>query len=223
MPYKNPENQKAASRRWYLRNKKKQALKSVVHSRVIRQEVYEYKESNPCADCGGYFPFYVMQFDHVRGVKRANVGDLLNRNCSRKFVREERAKCDLVCANCHCYRTYIRNRNKSKQGTKAVTTYSALEHLVIDWASQRKIIPNSNPTAQLMKTMSELGELADATLKEDWKGIEDGVGDVLVTLILYCRLQDLSLVDCLNTAYEQIKDRKGTLTEDGVFVKEVES
>lgn len=99
-------------------------------------------------------------------------------------------------------------------------TFQELEALVVAWAKERQIIPNSNPTAQLMKTMSELGELADATLKSDWKEIEDGVGDVLVTLILYCRLQDISIVDCLYSAYNTIKDRRGTLTPEGIFVKE---
>jgi NTP pyrophosphatase (non-canonical NTP hydrolase) len=74
--------------------------------------------------------------------------------------------------------------------------------------------------AQLLKTMSELGELADATLKSDRDGIVDGVGDVMVTLIIYAALQDVSLEECLTAAYEQIKDRKGVLTPEGVFVKE---
>jgi NTP pyrophosphatase (non-canonical NTP hydrolase) len=100
-------------------------------------------------------------------------------------------------------------------------TFQELEEKVLLWASARKIIPNSNPTAQLMKTMSELGELADATLKGDDIGIMDGVGDVLVTLILYCELQGLSAVRCLKSAYDEIKDRKGTLTPEGIFVKEV--
>lgn len=99
-------------------------------------------------------------------------------------------------------------------------TFEELEHKVAEWASARKIIPNGKPTAQLMKTMSELGELADATLKTDWAEIEDGVGDVLVTLILYCRLQNINIVDCLASAYDTIKDRKGTLTPEGIFVKE---
>ena len=100
-------------------------------------------------------------------------------------------------------------------------TFEELHLRVLEWASARKIIPNGKPTAQLMKTMSELGELADATLKTDWAEIEDGVGDVLVTLILYCRLQDIDIVDCLARSYETIKDRKGTLTPEGIFVKEV--
>lgn len=92
--------------------------------------------------------------------------------------------------------------------------------LVTEWAEERKIIPNSTPIAQLMKTMSELGELADATLKRDAEGIKDGVGDVLVTLIVYAQLQGVTLHACLAHAYAVIKDRKGTLTPEGIFVKE---
>lgn len=98
--------------------------------------------------------------------------------------------------------------------------YHDLETAVIDWALARKIVPNSTPLAQLMKTMSELGELADATLKKDAACIRDGVGDVLVTLIIYCWLQGLTPTECLAAAYETIKDRRGTLTPEGVFVKE---
>ncbi len=99
-------------------------------------------------------------------------------------------------------------------------TFETLQNLVVQWALARQIIPNSNPTAQLMKTMSELGELADATLKGDMAGVKDGVGDVLVTLILYCRLHGTNIIDCLASAYDEIKDRKGTLTPEGIFVKE---
>lgn len=92
---------------------------------------------------------------------------------------------------------------------------------VEQWARDRKIIPNSNPQSQLMKTVSELGELADATLKNDRPGVVDGVGDVIVTLIIYAALQGVKLEDCLASAYGEIKDRKGTLTPEGIFVKEV--
>ena len=71
-----------------------------------------------------------------------------------------------------------------------------------------------------MKTVSELGELADATLKSDSSGVVDGVGDVLVTLILYCELSGVCITECLASAYDTIKDRKGTLTPEGIFVKE---
>ena len=68
--------------------------------------------------------------------------------------------------------------------------------------------------------MSELGELADATIKGDDEGIVDGVGDVLVCLIIYCALQGIDLKSCLEVAYGEIKNRRGTLMPNGVFVKE---
>lgn len=101
-----------------------------------------------------------------------------------------------------------------------MATYADLELSVIRWAEQRRIIPNSTPQAQLLKALSEMGELADATTKGNRADAMDGVGDVLVCLINYCALQDFNMVDCLEMAYNQIKDRKGTLLPSGVFVKE---
>jgi len=99
-------------------------------------------------------------------------------------------------------------------------SYTYLENEIIIWATQRKIIPNSNPQTQLLKAVSELGELADATIKKQPEKIADGVGDVMVCLIVYCALQDINLVDCMELAYEEIKNRKGTLLSNGVFVKD---
>lgn len=99
-------------------------------------------------------------------------------------------------------------------------SFSMVEMEIIRWAEARKIIPNSTPDTQLLKAMSELGELADATIKKDKDGIIDGVGDVMVCLVNYCALQDINLVNCMESAYEQIKHRKGTLMPNGVFVRE---
>jgi len=99
-------------------------------------------------------------------------------------------------------------------------SYANVEIKIIQWAEARKIIPNSTPETQLLKAMSEIGELADATIKKDREGIIDGVGDVMVCLINYCALKDINLVSCMEEAYAQIKDRKGTLMPNGVFIKE---
>ena len=101
-----------------------------------------------------------------------------------------------------------------------MTTYASIELDIIRWAEARKIIPNSTPAMQLLKAISEFGELADATIKNDRLGIIDGVGDVMVCLVNYCALQNINLVDCMQVAYDQIKNRKGTLLPNGVFVKE---
>jgi NTP pyrophosphatase (non-canonical NTP hydrolase) len=100
-------------------------------------------------------------------------------------------------------------------------SYADVEIKVIQWAEARRIIPNAKPYTQLMKAGSEMGELFDAELKNDLPMIKDGVGDVLVCLINYCALKDINMVDCLKDAYNEIKDRKGTLMPDGTFVKDV--
>jgi len=98
-------------------------------------------------------------------------------------------------------------------------SYANVEMRIIQWAEARKIIPNSTPDVQLLKAMSELGELADATIKKDREAIIDAVGDVMVCLVNYCALQDINLIDCMEVAYDQIKNRRGTLLPNGLFVK----
>jgi NTP pyrophosphatase (non-canonical NTP hydrolase) len=99
-------------------------------------------------------------------------------------------------------------------------SYAQVEMKIIQWAEARKIIPNSSPETQLLKAVSELGELADATIKKDKAKIIDGVGDVMVCLVNYCALQNIDLINCMESAYDEIKHRKGTLLPNGVFVKE---
>lgn len=99
-------------------------------------------------------------------------------------------------------------------------TYRIVETEILRWAEARKIIPNSTPTAQYLKAVSEMGELADALSKNDMPAIKDAVGDTLVCMINMCALLDIDMVECLNGAWDQIKDRKGTLLPSGVFVKE---
>lgn len=99
-------------------------------------------------------------------------------------------------------------------------SWRELEIEVIRWAEARKIIPNATPTSQLLKAVSEMGELADAEGKQDLAAIQDAIGDILVCLINYCALRDLDMVRCLASAYDQIKHRRGTLMPDGTFVKD---
>lgn len=99
-------------------------------------------------------------------------------------------------------------------------TWEALEESVQQWARARCIIPNATPTSQLLKAVSEIGELCDAEGKQDCPEMVDAIGDVLVCLINYCALRGFTMTQCLAAAYEQIKDRKGTLMSDGTFVKE---
>jgi hypothetical protein len=74
-------------------------------NRAARAELRRLKD-RPCKDCGGIFPYYVMEFDHVRGKKLHDVGHMRRHTPGR--IRAEAAKCDLVCSNCHRIRTFKR-------------------------------------------------------------------------------------------------------------------
>lgn len=56
--------------------------------------------------------------------------------------------------------------------------------LVRGWAHARNLIEGSNPKAQILKTFSEFGELADGVNKGRKGEIEDGIGDTTVTLVI---------------------------------------
>lgn len=70
------------------------------------------KEKSGCTDCKEKYPFYVLDFDHTRGNKVSNIGQMLD-YFSVQDILKEVAKCDIVCSNCHRERTYQRKNNKS--------------------------------------------------------------------------------------------------------------
>ena len=99
-------------------------------------------------------------------------------------------------------------------------SFEDLEQRVVAWAAARQIIPNSNAMSQALKTAEEVVELLQALNKQDSKEVIDAYGDCLVTLIIGAELYGVNLVSCLETAYEEIKDRKGHLGKDGIFYKD---
>ena len=99
-------------------------------------------------------------------------------------------------------------------------SYAMIEIDVIRWGEARQIVQNSTPYAQALKTLEEVQELLDAIQANDREAMIDAYGDILVTLVMGCATADLDLVKCFKHAYEQIKDRKGYLSAEGIFVKE---
>ena len=99
-------------------------------------------------------------------------------------------------------------------------SYAQIEMEVIRWGEARQIVQNSNPMAQAMKTREEAEELFDAILINDREAMKDAYGDIWVTLVMGCACADLDPLECFKHAYEQIKDRKGYLSPEGIFIKE---
>lgn len=99
-------------------------------------------------------------------------------------------------------------------------SYAATEIKVIQWGEARGIVQNSTPAAQAIKTQEELDELIDAIRNNDREAMADAYGDILVTLVMGAAIADLDLQTCFELAYQEIKDRKGSLNADGLWVKE---
>ena len=101
-----------------------------------------------------------------------------------------------------------------------VESLDELNRLVVQWGEERQIISNSTPKEQFLKCVSEVGELGDALAKANHGEMIDAIGDVIVTLIMVAECAGIDIAYCLHSAWNQIKDRRGHLTPDGVFVKE---
>jgi hypothetical protein len=99
-------NSKQYSKTYYANHKEKVKASAKASKQRLASLVIEAK-SKPCMDCKITYPWYVMDFDHVRGKKLANVSQLIAR-CSKQKLLDEIAKCDVVCANCHRERTHRR-------------------------------------------------------------------------------------------------------------------
>lgn len=115
------ENERA--KLWHRNNKERSSSNSKNYNSKNPQKVSEWakrskkrrndraiklKEGKPCMDCGGYFHWCAMDFDHRDN--KTKIGNVMKiREC---LIKEEVEKCDLVCANCHRLRTFKRNQGK---------------------------------------------------------------------------------------------------------------
>ncbi len=88
------------------------------------------------------------------------------------------------------------------------------------WSAERSL-HTQDYKMQTLKVGEEVGELFKAIVKNDQEELIDAVGDTYVTLVILCQQLGIEIEDCVNAAYNEIKDRKGKLV-DGTFIKEAE-
>lgn len=118
MAYSNPADRNAYARKWYRENAQQHrnlTAKNRQKSRVFLRKYVRDAKDKPCHDCGNRYPPYVMDFDHVGGVKLYNVSQMAPRDGSLIRIQAEIDKCEVVCANCHRVRTF----NRMKTGATA--------------------------------------------------------------------------------------------------------
>jgi len=92
------------------------------------------------------------------------------------------------------------------------------EEAVKTWAVERNIYAESSPFKQVRKTLEEGLELEDGICKGDREEVKDAIGDILVTLVNVGFYYNLDLLHCAESAYNEIKDRKGKMI-NGKFEK----
>ncbi len=74
----------------------------------IKRYLQEYKQGKACADCREEYPYFVLDFDHIGSDKLFDISQYRVHTIDINKLKNEMAKCELVCANCHRMRTHIR-------------------------------------------------------------------------------------------------------------------
>lgn len=113
--------------------------------------------------------------------------------------------------------------------------FRELNKRVINWADKKGILKNATPYDQIKKTIEEVDETREAIVYQklneqtyfNSKGklcntseeIKDGFGDILVTVLIGCKMQNLDPLDCLETSLNIIEKRTGKMV-NGQFVKD---
>ena len=87
------------------------------------------------------------------------------------------------------------------------------------WANDRGLYDGGDPKTQALKLVEEVGETCRAILKEDAKEMVDGIGDCVVVLTNLAELIGTPIEECIDIAYNEIKDRKGKMN-NGTFKKD---
>lgn len=92
-----------------------------------------------------------------------------------------------------------------------------LVNLVEEWAKEKRL-DKADPEKQMLKVIEEVGEVGASLARNNENDLRDGIGDVVVTLIILAMQNNMDLYECLNQAYSEIKNRQGKMI-NGVFVK----
>ena len=110
------ECNRSYQRQHYLDNRETYIKNATSYTKKMREIAFEFtrqlKENTPCKDCNKSFHFSAMDFDHLED-KSFSIGDACSNGYSIERIKEEIAKCEIVCSNCHRIRTYNRRLSSS--------------------------------------------------------------------------------------------------------------
>jgi len=118
-------------------------------------------------------------------------------------------------------RSYVYNKAFSCAFDEVIETAPVIEQfqLIREWADNRGLYSKGDAKTQYIKLQEEAGELAQAILKDDQPEVIDAIGDMVVVLTNLAHLRGISIEHCIESAYNVINKRKGSMV-NGTFVKE---
>ena len=115
------------------------------------------------------------------------------------------------------------HRNKYKQNGYNIYNRPKLQtsyfELIREWADARGLYEHGDIKTQALKLVEEVGETCRAVLKDDDHAAIYGIGDCVVVLTNLAELLGVSIEDCIEQAYNEIKDRTGKM-DNGTFKKD---
>lgn len=178
-----------------LRNGGKMIVNSVTF--LDRTSEYHYKI--------GFEGIHVPQNKHK---------DVYNRSEAIGFGYKQNGECGHYWSafNDCCVLDIVQIIKKEKEPVK-------IFDLIRKWADDRNLIEGSTPAAQSVKFFEECGELTRGMVEDDIDQIKDAIGDCVVVLTIMASQYGMTIEECIDAAYDEIKDRKGKMV-GGVFVKD---
>jgi NTP pyrophosphatase (non-canonical NTP hydrolase) len=168
--------------------------------------------------------------DNINMKWETDHGDCVITDESIKWIMKNVVTSKYNSERCYVYNKafarYFDNNDAHKTRTGGIMsdhtkTNGKVSHfdLIRIWAEERGLYNQGDPKTQTLKLMEEAGEICRAVLKKDEPEIIDGIGDCVVVLTNLAHLCDTSIENCIEAAYNEIKDRKGKM-DNGTFKKD---
>jgi len=167
-------------------------LKNVKTSQFTNERCYVYNKA--------FSRYYDNHYDHrLDNSYQMNLMDQYNGKCrsgalSPSGLREEK------CHDCDC---------------EMMSRFD----LIREWAEERGLYLHGDPKTQTLKLIEEAGEICRAVLKGNQDDIIDGIGDCVVVLTNLAELHGVTIEQCIDMAYDEIKNRTGKM-DNGTFKKD---
>ena len=155
---------------------------------------------------------YIYNKAFARFYDNHQTHDVLGGNLEDVHMRDSYAAQDQYNGNC-------RSGALSPAGIQERYNELSQFDLIRDWADERGLYENGDPKTQALKLVEEVGETCRAILKEDHDEALDGIGDCVVVLTNLAELLGVSIEECIEAAYDEIKGRTGKMV-NGTFKKD---